>query len=309
MSETRSIIVKIPESTAMRSDIYIASIENISRSQIKTRCKNLIVNKKRRKFSFIVQNNDQIEFQLTDNVYNIIQPENIYLRVLFENKRVIVINKKQGMVVHPGAGNFSGTLVNALLARHGDCNLTSNATTLPRPFIVHRLDKDTSGVIIAAWDVEALEFLQRQFRERKVKKRYIAITCGTPPTERGIINAPLARNTRLRTSFAVLPHGKPAITRYKVLSRLKKNDGSVYSLVRLAPKTGRTHQLRVHLKHIGCPILGDPVYNSRDRHFPNATLALHARRLTILLPNESSPSTFKAHIPIRIKSILNALLP
>jgi 23S rRNA pseudouridine1911/1915/1917 synthase len=179
-----------------------------------------------------------------------------------------------------------------------------------RPFIVHRLDKDTSGVLIAAYTEDALRFLSEQFKRRAVRKTYAAIVAGVPPQERGLIDTCLCRDPRNRTAFMVPKpanggKGKRAVTRYKLI-RSAAIGGSVYSLLLLMPRTGRTHQLRVHLRHVGCPILGDPLYHKKDPRFPNATLMLHALSLEITLPNGERRS-FKAPLPERFAAWLPRL--
>ncbi|GHV86660.1 hypothetical protein AGMMS50230_22680 [Spirochaetia bacterium] len=239
--------------------------------------------------------------------------------------------ESQGMVVHPGAGNHSGTLANALLWRRLFMSGQTSAGITPacrssgvsvlwpeRTGIVHRLDKDTSGVIIAAYDDESLAFLSAQFKARTVQKRYLALVEGIPPQSKGEVRTMLKRDPRDRKCFTALPFpdlgsktygrdskiqgpGKVSLTRYQVL-----RSWGAYSLVLLTPRTGRTHQLRVHLKYLGCPILGDPLYGRPDRHFPALTLMLHAHRLSIVLPGQKSPSSFKAPVPDRFKNFIRS---
>jgi 23S rRNA pseudouridine1911/1915/1917 synthase len=213
------------------------------------------------------------------------------------------------MVVHPGAGNHSGTLANALLYRRLNrgsppaAGLSGSVPGACRPGIVHRLDKDTSGVIIASYDDAALAFLADQFKARTVKKTYAAIVRGTPREKTGIIKTRIVRDSRDRKRFAVsTDRGKSALTRYRVI-----RSRGVYSLLLLRPRTGRTHQLRVHLRHLGCPILGDSVYGLPDRQFPKATLMLHARTLAIILPGRDAPSLFKAPLPARFRDWISAM--
>jgi 23S rRNA pseudouridine1911/1915/1917 synthase len=202
------------------------------------------------------------------------------------------------MVVHPGAGNRSGTLANALCFRRLNLGIADNLSDHIRPGIVHRLDKDTSGLIITAWDDDALFFLSSQFRQRKVTKTYAAIVQGCPKQKQGRIDQPIGRSKTNRKLFSVDPNGKPSLTLYRIV----KTFGN-YSLLLLRPKTGRTHQLRVHLKHIGHPILGDPLYNKPDPRFPALTLMLHAKRLTIRLP-ETGIKTFRTVFPQRFKTFI-----
>jgi 23S rRNA pseudouridine1911/1915/1917 synthase len=202
------------------------------------------------------------------------------------------------MVVHPGAGNYSGTLANALAFRRKFQGANGEDS---RPGIVHRLDKETSGLIIAAYDDEALAFLSDQFKARKARKTYAAIVTGMPKAK-GRIETFIGRDPRDRKKFAVLQKGKMAVTYYKAL----KSWGS-HSLVLLRPKTGRTHQLRVHLRFIGCPVLGDKVYGFNDRLFPDASLMLHARRLAITLPGNLERTVFTSPVPERFKRIVRCL--
>jgi 23S rRNA pseudouridine1911/1915/1917 synthase len=289
----------------LRLDRYIAEyLKLLTRSQIKPR--NLIarINGKQVKISRAVQERDIIELQWDEALPSELIPENIPLNILYEDERVVVINKAQGMVVHPGAGNRTGTLANALLYRRFTSNFVSDieegigSIESFRPGIVHRLDKDTSGVLIAAYDNDALTFLSDQFKSRKVRKIYAAIVQGIPQSE-GIINTFITRDSRNRKKFTVSTNkGKHALTHYKVI----RSYGN-YSLLLLRPKTGRTHQLRVHLRSIGHPIIGDPIYGNSDSH----TLMLHAKSLTLLLPGKRETSTFTTRLPSRFKELLCSL--
>jgi 23S rRNA pseudouridine1911/1915/1917 synthase len=222
-----------------------------------------------------------------------------------------VVDKAQGMVVHPGAGRHGGTLANALLYRrqqpqfqHSGEGGNGGGEWL-RPGIVHRLDKDTSGVIIAAWDSETLTFLADQFKSRRVRKTYAAIVRGVPREAAGRIETMIARDSRDRKRFAVSSSGdkgKSALTLYRVIRSWNN-----YSLVLLRPRTGRTHQLRVHLRYLGHPIVGDPIYGSTDPLFPQASLMLHAKSLCLTLPGETAPRTFKAPLPDRFYRMVKEL--
>jgi 23S rRNA pseudouridine1911/1915/1917 synthase len=297
---------------AARLDVYAASVLGVlTRSQIKSRNLTALVNGKAVKLSRPVKAGDRIALTWDERPPLALSPENIPLTVMHEDAACIVVNKPQGMVVHPGAGNHCGTLVNALLWRRQGGAKTATDCPLPelphqdgtRPFIVHRLDKDTSGVLIAAYTEDALHFLSRQFREHTVKKTYAAIVAGVPPEERGLIDTCLCRDSRNRKLFMTSEKtGKRALTRYKRL--YSWTDGpAAYSLLLLRPHTGRTHQLRVHLRHIGCPILGDPLYHKKDPRYPAATLMLHALSLTVTLPT-GTRRTFKTALPERFTSLL-----
>jgi len=301
---SRTVEEQIP---ALRLDRYVSEmLRLLSRSQIKARDLKAKVNGKDVKLSRPVKRGDILELCWDDSPPQDITPENIPLNIIYEDERCVVINKAQGMVVHPGAGNRQGTLANALYYRRLQSkNGTAGVGLCPcglRPGIVHRLDKETSGVIIAAYSDEAHAFLSDQFKNRKVKKNYVAIVCGTPKDRKGRIETFIARDPKDRKRFSVSASGKHAVTFYKVLKSWHN-----YSLVLLRPKTGRTHQLRVHLKHIGCPILGDPVYNRACKHFPEATLMLHSKSLAITLPGETSERIFSSHIPERFAAVIKKL--
>jgi len=300
----------------LRLDRYIAEkLGLLSRSQIKARQLTSKINGNEVKISRLVKNGDEIEliWNAAEPV-NII-PENIPLNIIFENDRVIAINKPQGMVVHPGAGNRQGTFANALYYRKINRGFPQTEdfkteylqtydlrTFGSRPGIVHRLDKDTSGVMIAAYDDETLAFLAGQFKSGKVRKTYIAIINGIPKEKKGRIETCIARDPRNRKCFTVTARGRPALTCYSVIKTWR-----THSLILLQPKTGRTHQLRVHLRYIGHPVTGDPLYGFTDTLFPNASLMLHSRILGITLPGETQPSTFKAPLPQRFKEMIHFL--
>jgi 23S rRNA pseudouridine1911/1915/1917 synthase len=289
----------------LRLDRYVAEyLKILTRSQIKARKLEAKVNGKKVKISRILKPGDSLELSWTEAELPELVPEDIPLELVYEDSRVVLVNKAQGMVVHPGAGNFRGTLANALLyrrlARHDGGSGFSGGL---RPGIVHRLDKDTSGLIIAAWDDEALEFLAGQFRNRKVTKTYAALVRGILREQRGRIETGIIRNPRNRKLFTVsVRGGKASVTLYRTVSTW-----GAYSLLLLRPKTGRTHQLRVHLKALGHPILGDPLYGVPDPRFPKATLMLHAKRLSMILPGRRERETFRTPFPSRFWDILKIL--
>ena len=278
------------EGEAQRLDLYIAGyLKLFTRSQIKARGVMASVNGKAVKLSRFVRAGDCIELLWQAPRPISVEPEAIALDVIYEDERVIVINKRQGMVVHPGSGRWQGTLVNALLFRRKD--LYTQDTL--RPYIVHRLDKDTSGVLIAAYDTEALDFLVEQFKSRKLKK-LAAIVAGTPKEREGRIETFISRDRRNRQRFAVSSGGgKFAVTDYHVI-----RSWGEYSLLLVRPKTGRTHQIRVHLKHINHPIIGDSLYGKGDSKF---SLMLHAKSLFITIPGSSSPRLFTTPLPQRFR--------
>ncbi len=228
-------------------------------------------------------------------------PEKIPLNIIFENDDVLVINKSAGMVVHPSAGHDSGTLVHAALAHVPEMAGIGGEI---RPGVVHRLDKDTSGVIIMAKNDPAMQFLQEQFMTRTVKKAYLALVDGTPPTETGRIEAPIGRDPKHRKKMAVVAKGKgrEAISEYKILENFDQ-----HTLLEVAIMTGRTHQIRLHCKFIGTPVVGDPDYGHRKQKIDSPRQFLHAARLTITLPNEEKPRTFEAKLPDELESVLTEL--
>jgi 23S rRNA pseudouridine1911/1915/1917 synthase len=306
---------KVPDdfSVSIRLDKYIASLPNgMNRSKLKAGVSEILVNGKREKISFKVKAGDQIDIEWEDNIPDDIHPEYIPLDIIYEDKDVTVVNKQQGMVIHPASGNWSGTLVNALLYHWGRNSImqikegtTSEILAARRPGIVHRLDKDTSGVIITAKNREAEEWLQTQFKLRKLRKEYIVIVRGHPPAAAGDIHTQIIRDPKNRKRYKAVTgtdDGKFARTLYHCLACYGN-----YSLIRVRLKTGRTHQIRVHMKYIGCPILGDPVYGKKDELFPDVTLMLHARELIVRLPGMKKFKIFRAAVPNRFRKVVKIL--
>jgi 23S rRNA pseudouridine1911/1915/1917 synthase len=306
MPSFSSNVTDLP-SCGLRLDRYIAeNLGLLSRSQIKARQLVAKVNGREAKISRPVKSGDSVELLWNEAEPVNLIPEDIPLDIIFENERIVVLNKPQGMVVHPGAGNRRGTLANALFFRrlnHSGQNCFSEEF-MPcglRPGIVHRLDKETSGVMVAAYDDEAHAFLAGQFKSRKAKKTYLAIVRGIPKEHKGQIETFIARDPQNRKRFTVSGQGRHAITYY---SLVKSWEG--YSLLLLRPKTGRTHQLRVHLRHIGHPIAGDPLYGHTEDRL-ETRLMLHSRSLAITLPGETKPQVFKAPLPQRFKDMIRRL--
>ncbi len=291
----------------MRLDVFLAErLGLFSRSQARARVRELLVNGAPARLGRKLKLGDRVRVSYADPPESELVAEDIALDVLFESPEVIVLDKPQGIVVHPGSGNRSGTLVNALLHH---CRGLADAfgAGAPRPGIVHRLDKDTSGVIIVAKSPAAHEFLARQFQERRVRKRYIAVVTGALAAGEGAVDTRIARDPRDRKKFTCVESGgRQAVTRWRLIRRFAAGTAA-YGYVLLAPRTGRTHQLRVHMKHLGAPILGDPLYGRRDARFPEATLMLHARSLTLVIPGERAPRTFSAPVPARFHEVLRRL--
>ena len=297
-----SIEVDVSAAAGMRLDRYCALRSGqVSRSRLKNGALSVTVNGLPAKLSRTVRPGDRIFLSWEDPEPEALVPENIPLEILYEDENVTVVNKRQGMVTHPAAGNWSGTLVHALLWHWKQEAPSGN----PRPGIVHRLDKDTSGIIITARNPETETWLQTQFRTRRVRKTYAAILKGVPPRRSGEIKTQILRDPKNRKRFTWsddVTKGKFAHTDYRVV---RVYGG--YALVLFTLHTGRTHQIRVHSKFLGCPILGDPIYGKKDALFQGATLMLHAYRLVIRLPGIDTAMRFIAPIPPRFRKVIRAL--
>jgi 23S rRNA pseudouridine1911/1915/1917 synthase len=228
-------------------------------------------------------------------------PEKIPLDIIYEDGDCLILNKPPDMVVHPSAGHSSGTLVHAVLGHDPDLIGIGDER---RPGVVHRLDKDTSGLILFAKHDQAHQWLQEQFKEREVEKTYLAITDGVPPTPDGRIDAWIGRDPNHRQRMSVLPEGKGrwAETIYHQVEQFEE-----HAYLELKPTTGRTHQIRVHLAFLGVPVLGDRVYGRRKVTIPVKRQMLHASKLVIRLPGQQGPSEFSASLPADFRDVLNKL--
>ncbi len=262
----------------------------------------LVNGKPPKKLGQLLKKGDCIEVAFPpDEPVNII-PEEIPLDIIFEDENVLVINKPAGMVVHPSAGHSSGTIVHAVLAHLGRFEGYDGNQ---RAGIVHRLDKDTSGIIMIAKNEESLKWLQHQFKIRETEKIYIALVDGKPATSRGRIIAPLYRHPRNRKRMAIAPEGKGknAETEYEVLHTFQR-----HTLLRVHPLTGRTHQIRVHLSSIDNPVVGDRVYGLRNPSLPMNRFFLHAAEIEIRLPGKKNKTKFEAQLPADLSQILEKLI-
>lgn len=275
-----------PDDDGLRIDIFVArQYSQFARSSLEVLFDNKLVllNSKVAKAGDKVREGDVVQVNETELFR---EPERIELPILYEDQNVIVINKPAGVLTHSkGSLNLEATVASFINPKITDEQLAGN-----RAGVVHRLDRATSGVIIAAKNSETLHFLQKQFSTRKTKKTYFAVVEGWPEPEQAIIDAPIARNPKKPQTFIVASGGKPAQTEYKVLQKFEKN-GLKYSFLELIPTTGRTHQLRVHLKYIGHPIVGDKFYGHEAAH-----MYLHAQALEITLPG-GERKLFKAPLP------------
>ncbi len=244
---------------------------------------------------------DKVEMTIPEPVTTELIAEDIPLDIVYEDKHVLVINKPAGMVVHPSIGHTSGTLVHAALAHAPDMEGISGEG---RPGVIHRLDKDTSGIILMAKDDRTLHYLQEQFKKRNVEKVYIALVDRHPPTPEGIIDAPIGRDPSHRQRMAIVPaeKGRLAVSEYKTLQRYLQ-----HTLLEVHPRTGRTHQIRLHCSFIGCPIVADTIYGYRKPSLDLRRHFLHATRITVTLPGETIARTFEAALPEDLAGILEKL--
>lgn len=248
-----------------------------------------------------LERGDSVEVRIPPPVPSNLQPEDIPLDIIFENDDLLVINKPAGMVVHPSAGHETGTLVHAVL---GYAPGIEGIGGEERPGIVHRLDKETSGLILVAKNERAHRFLQDQFRLRQVEKVYLALVDGAPPTPSGRVEAPIGRDPAHRMKMAIQPPGKgrAAVSEYRTLESLGE-----HTLLEVHPLTGRTHQIRLHCAFLNCPIVGDTIYGRRHKTLPIKRHFLHALRLSVKLPGEETPRTFEAPLPVDLKELLELL--
>lgn len=242
---------------------------------------------------------ETIAIQIPPAVPQPLAAEQIPLDIVYQDDEVVVVNKPAGMVVHPAAGHPSGTLVNALLGRLPQLALVGGER---RPGIVHRLDKDTSGLIVVALSEEARLALKAQFQERSVQKSYLALTDGLVSPPEGTVEAPIGRNRRDRKRMAVVQGGRPAETAYRTLETF-----DAHTLLEAYPRTGRTHQIRVHLAFLGFPLAGDQVYGRRKRTIPLRRHFLHAHRLAFCLPGSGQEISLSAPLPAGLKNVLDWL--
>jgi 23S rRNA pseudouridine1911/1915/1917 synthase len=231
-----------------------------------------------------------------------LEPEPIALDVYYEDVDVLVVNKPRGMVVHPSAGNYSGTLVNALLHH---CRDLSGINGILRPGIVHRLDKDTSGLLMVAKNDAAHQNLAGQLKDRQIVRRYLALVHGRVKAERGVVDAPIGRDPRDRQKMAVVyNNSKDAVTHYNVVKRCHN-----YTYMGLRLETGRTHQIRVHMNYIGHPVVGDPKYGPARPHFGLEGQFLHAAVLGFKHPRNGDVLQFEAPLPVVLANVLEKLAP
>ncbi len=297
------LLVESSDSLAgVRIDVYLAEKIPLSRSHIQRLISDskILVNQKPCKANYKVQPADRITVEQTVPQTIELIPQAIPLQIIYEDKHIIVINKPRGMVVHPAAGNQSGTLVNALLEH---CRDLSGINGVIRPGIVHRLDKDTSGVMVAAKNDSAHISLAQQIKQRTATRKYVAIVHGCIGEEHGEINAPIGRHPTDRKKMAVVfNNSRQATTLFKVIQRYNR-----YSVVECKLLTGRTHQIRVHMTYIGHPLVGDPKYGPQKKRYPIIGQALHSQQLLLAHPVTGEEMVFTAPLPDDMKEILRMI--
>jgi 23S rRNA pseudouridine1911/1915/1917 synthase len=326
LSDELSTITATAEDAGPRLDAFLASrIEGWSRSRLQRLIEDesILVNTKPTKASYRIHEGDEIDIDLTEAPAARFEPENIPLDIVLEDEYLAVINKPAGMVVHPGAGISNGTLANAIAWHFGqrvssphvgkDASHPHAEPGTDRVGIVHRLDKDTSGLIIVAKDEQTHEALAYQFRDRTVEKSYVALVHGVPRENKGTIDRPIARDRWHRTKMTVAANGRHALSIWKVRQRFEK-----FSLVEVDIKTGRTHQIRVHLASINHPVVGDATYNEgRDNTINDANFKrsveklnrffLHAERLAFTHPHTGERISLRCELPPELAQSLKLL--
>lgn len=287
------------ENKGIRLDKYLTTNTEYTRSKVQKMIDNnkILVNGKSVKASYILKEGDTIDIEEYEEEVDVV-PENIPLDIYYEDDDLIVVNKPSGMVVHPAPGNYSGTLVNALMYH---TNNLSTVNTSIRPGIVHRIDADTSGLLLVAKNDKAHNFLAEQIAKKEVVREYIALVDGVIKEDSATIDAPIGRDTNDRKKMAVTAiNSKDAITHIKVLERYKSA-----TLIRCKLETGRTHQIRVHLNYIGHPVVNDPVYGTKKLIDKDFCQMLHAEKIGFIHPTTKKYMEFTSPLPEEFIKILN----
>ncbi|GLB80135.1 pseudouridine synthase [Streptococcus alactolyticus] len=290
----------IIKESGIRLDKALADLTELSRSQANEAIKNgnILVNGKAVKAKYSVKEGDLVTYDLPEPEVLEYEAEDIPLDIVYEDDVVAVVNKPQGMVVHPSVGHTSGTLVNALMYHIHDL---SSINGVVRPGIVHRIDKDTSGLLMIAKNDRSHQALAEELKDKKSLRKYLAIVHGNISNDRGVIEAPIGRSEKDRKKQAVTAKGKPAVTHFKVLERFGN-----YTLVELTLETGRTHQIRVHMAYIGHPVAGDPLYGPRKTLKGNGQF-LHAQTLGFTHPTTGESLRFSVEPPAIFQETLENL--
>lgn len=291
------------EDEGIRVDKYLADImPDLSRSYIQKQIEdgNLLINGKASKSNYKLKTDDEIEFTTPDSIIPDIEPENIPLKIVYEDDDVAIVSKPQGMVVHPSAGHYSGTLVNAILY-HMNGRL-SGINGVMRPGIVHRIDKDTSGLLIICKNDASHNSIAAQLKEHSINRIYYAIVHGVVKDDEGTVDAPMARSKVDRKKMCIDQSGKRAVTHYTVLERFNG-----YSLIKCKLETGRTHQIRVHMASIGHPLMGDPVYLPQKEPIHCNGQMLHAMTIGFVGPSDGVYKEFSEPLPEYFEKALTYL--
>lgn len=299
---TQERIIITENEAGMRADVALAQLLEITRSNMQKLLEEgrAVRGQKVIKSNYRVKVGDEILVNLPEPQPLDVQPEDIPLDIIYEDDDVVVVNKARGMVVHPAAGNYNGTLVNALLYH---CKNLSGINGVIRPGIVHRLDKDTSGIMICAKNDSAHLSLSEQIQSKTAQRTYLAVVRGNVKNDSGIIETQIARDKNDRKKMAVVTEGgRQAITEYEVAERFGK-----YTVVKCRLKTGRTHQIRVHMEYLGYPLVGDPKYSPMKTPFAINGQALHSLTLSFTHPRTEERLTFEAPLPEDMKKILTRL--
>lgn len=299
---TQERIIITENEAGMRADVALAQLLEITRSNMQKLLEEsrAVRGQKVIKSNYRVKVGDEILVNLPEPQPLDVQPEDIPLDIIYEDDDVVVVNKARGMVVHPAAGNYNGTLVNALLYH---CKNLSGINGVIRPGIVHRLDKDTSGIMICAKNDSAHLLLSEQIQSKTAQRTYLAVVRGNVKNDSGIIETQIARDKNDRKKMAVVTEGgRQAITEYEVAERFGK-----YTVVKCRLKTGRTHQIRVHMEYLGYPLVGDPKYSPMKTPFAINGQALHSLTLSFTHPRTGQRLTFEAPLPEDMKKILTRL--
>lgn len=300
MNEFDFIVTK--ENVGTRLDKFLALVlQDVSRSNIQNIIDEgkVLVNNKEKKSNYKLKEKDFVLVSIPEPKELNVEPENIPIEIMYEDSDIIVVNKPHGMVVHPAPGVYNGTLVNALLYH---CDDLSGINGILRPGIVHRIDKDTSGILVVAKNDYSHNKLAEQLKEHSMKREYYAVVEGVLKQDEGTINEPLGRHPVERIKIAVIKDGREAITHYKVIERYKNN-----TLVKCILETGRTHQIRVHMSHIGHPLAGDPVYGFKKQRFNLQGQLLHAKILGFIHPSKNTYMQFESELPDYYVNVLNIL--
>ncbi len=289
--------LKVDESLNTRLDAYLADNTPLTRSNIQNLIKEgkILVNNSSERASYKVKLNDDISVEYVENVLTDLKPCDIDLDIVYEDEDVIVINKQKGLVVHPAPGNYDNTLVNALLYK---CKDLSDVNGYLRPGIVHRIDKDTSGLLVVAKNNVAHNFLAEQLKDKRCFRKYYALVKGVIENDEGVINAPIGRDTKDRQKMCVTDkNSKEAISEFKVLKRFYNS-----TLLDINLLTGRTHQIRVHMAFIHHPVLNDPKYNGP--YIDETGQYLHAYYLSFIHPKTNKRVEFKTDLPLYMKEYI-----